>query len=245
METVSRDSADLKALILDWGGTITPWHQVDYRAQWTTFADGYGTMACSLNNLAATLLDAERTLWRRVHDDHSSGHLREIFEAVGIVQPDEDYDAATLAGIEAYRTFWEPHTFTHPAWPSVWEHLRSRGVKIAVLSNTIWPRSWHEDWFARDGVSDLLDVQVYSSDLEWAKPHPKIFEYTAEQLGLDPAECAYLGDRRYEDVFGAQRAGMQGWWFPHDGLPPDQIVEVDVTPEVTLTEPDQVIGFFA
>jgi putative hydrolase of the HAD superfamily len=27
--------APVRAVIFDWGGTITPWHTVDLRAQWT------------------------------------------------------------------------------------------------------------------------------------------------------------------------------------------------------------------
>lgn len=234
----------LRGLLLDWGGTITPWHVVDYRAQWTTFADGYGTMACAQNSLAASLLAAEERVWARVRDDHRSGHLREILEAVGVARPGEPYDAATEAGVAAYREFWEPHTYTHPAWPDAWEALRSRGVRIGVLSNTIWPRAWHESWFARDGVLELIDAQVYSSDLPWAKPHPEIFTHAAGQLDLAPEQCAYLGDRRYEDVWGSQRTGMQGWWMPHDNLPADQIVDVTVTPEAVIAEPHDVLALF-
>lgn len=233
---------ELRGLVLDWGGTITPWHEVDYRAQWAAFADGYGTMACAQNSLAAALLTAEESVWARVRDDHRSGHLREILESVGVARPAEPYDAATEAGILAYREFWEPHTFTHPAWPRVWEELRSRGIRIGVLSNTIWPRSWHESWFVRDGVFDLLDAQIYSSDLPWAKPHPDIFRHAADALRIPPEQCAYLGDRRYEDVWGSQRVGMQGWWMPHDNLPADQVVTVTVTPDAIIEEPDDVLA---
>jgi len=38
--------------------------------------------------------------------------------------------------------------------------LRERGIKVGVLSNTMWPRSAHERVFLRDQVLDLIDGAV-------------------------------------------------------------------------------------
>src|SRR4029453_18044904 len=61
----SASPAAAAAVIFDWGGTITPWHDVDLHAQWTAFADGAGTVACARNDLAAALYDAESPAWQR------------------------------------------------------------------------------------------------------------------------------------------------------------------------------------
>ena len=141
-------SRSIDAVIFDWGGTITPWHTVDHRAQWHAFAQGMGAIACSLNDTASAVLAAEDRAWERGRREGSSARLEEILREAGL---DPEHEA-TQAGVTAYREFWEPHTFTHPAIPSLWEALRAKGIRIGVLSNTIWDRDYHREIFARDGV---------------------------------------------------------------------------------------------
>ena len=98
--------------------------------------------------------------------------------------------------------------------------LRARGIKAGVLSNTMWPRSAHERVFRRDGVLHLLDGAVYSSEIPWAKPHPEAFRAAMAAVGVtDPASCVFVGDRPYDDVHGAQRAGMRAVLIPHSAVP--------------------------
>ena len=69
-------------------------------------------------------------------------------------------DARTEAGTAAYRVFWEPHTFTHPSIGPLWETLRANGIRIGVLSNTIWDQDYRRGIFERDGVLHLLDAST-------------------------------------------------------------------------------------
>jgi putative hydrolase of the HAD superfamily len=103
-----------------------------------------------------------------------------------------------------------------------------------VLSNTIWSREYHDGIFARDGVLDLLDGAVYSSEIPHAKPHPLAFAAAAEAVGATPAGCLYVGDRPFEDVHGAQRAGMRAVLVPHSDLPVSQQVPVDAAPDAVV-----------
>jgi putative hydrolase of the HAD superfamily len=85
----------------------------------------------------------------------------------------------------------------------------------------MWPRSWHEAVFRRDGVLDLIDGAVYSSEIDWTKPHPEAFRAAMRAVGAsDPARCVFVGDRPYDDVFGAKRAGMRAVLIPHSDVPP-------------------------
>jgi putative hydrolase of the HAD superfamily len=78
-----------------------------------------------------------------------------------------------------------------------------------VLSNTIWPRAQHEAWFARDGVLELIDGAVYSSEIAWAKPHPEAFRAAAAAVGTEPERVLFVGDRPFEDIHGAAQVGMR------------------------------------
>jgi putative hydrolase of the HAD superfamily len=109
--------------------------------------------------------------------------------------------------------------------------LRERGIKVGVLSNTMWPRSAHERVFLRDQVLNLIDGAVYSSEIAWAKPHPEAFRAAMAAVGMDdPADCVFVGDRPYDDVHGAKGAGMRAVLIPNshvpafDGAVPDAVI---------------------
>ena len=40
----------------------------------------------------------------------------------------------------------------------------------------MWPRSHHQEVFARDDLDDFIDAAVYTSELEVAKPHADAFQ---------------------------------------------------------------------
>lgn len=215
----------VRGVLFDWGGTLTPWHTVDVRAQWAIFVEALGAGAA--DDLAARLYAAEDLAWRRGRTGGASARLHEILAECGLAHGDPH----TEAGTAAYRQFWDPHTITDPAVRPLWESLRDNGIKIGVLSNTIWDREYHRGIFARDGVLDLIDGDVYSSETPWVKPSAEIFAHAAQALGVDPVECAYVGDRSYEDVHGPQQVGMRAIWIPHSTIPLDQQVSHEATPD--------------
>jgi putative hydrolase of the HAD superfamily len=223
----------IEAVIFDWGGTLTPWHTVDLVRQWQVFAEHYARdhpaeFPDAGAELAARMRNADVDLWSRLKADNASGRLEEVFESAGVRTDHPGHPAAQAA----YEEFWEPHTYTDPDVPGLFAGLRERGVKIGVLSNTIWSRRYHRDIFARDGVLDLIDGDVYSSEIPYVKPHPEAFGAAMAAVGAsDPGACVYVGDRPYEDVHGSQRVGMRAILVPHSDIPPDQQVPVDVTPD--------------
>jgi putative hydrolase of the HAD superfamily len=222
----------LEAVVFDWGGTLTPWHQVDFEAQWHAYAGEHaarsGRTPEQAAEMAARILELERTAWLRLREDGGSARIEEILAEAGVASDDPAHPAA----LAAYQEFWEPHTVTDPEVKPLWEGLRDRGIRIGVLSNTIWTRAYHESVFERDGVLHLLDGAVYTSEIEHAKPHPMAFRAALDAIGVsDPAAAAYVGDRPYEDVHGAQRAGLRAVLIPHSDIPPDQQVPVDVEPD--------------
>src|SRR5207244_297982 len=91
----------VQAVIFDWGGTLTPWHTVDFAECWR---------ACGLGDEAADrLLAAEAAVWDRAHRTQQSGTLDEVFSAAGVSTSPE-----LLA---AYFTWWEQHTYIDPDVP--------------------------------------------------------------------------------------------------------------------------------
>jgi putative hydrolase of the HAD superfamily len=134
-----------------------------------------------------------------------------------------------------YESGWDPHSLIDPQAPGVLAGLRERGIRVGVLSNTIWSREHHERIFARDGVLDLFDGAVYSSEIPWTKPHPEAFLAAVAATGAsDPSRCVFVGDRLFDDIYGARNVGMRAVFVPHSAVPPHQVGH-------TLGEPDATI----
>lgn len=203
----------VEAVLFDWGGTLTPWKTIDFEAEWQAVARvaAPGREA----EAAAALYTAAETVWARAREEHRSSTLVEICTMAGLA-----YDEAHFVD---YRRFWEHATITDEDVLPLFSRLKVDGLKVGVLSNTVWPREWHEEFFRRDGVLDLLDGAVYTSEVPWTKPAPEVFLAAMRAVGVeDPAACVYVGDRLFEDVWGAANAGMRTVLVPHSDIPASQ-----------------------
>lgn len=209
----------VQAVIFDWGGTLTPWHTIDHATMWRTVCAPHFP-AGRADEVAAAICAAEHELWLATDESQASATMEMIMERAGVV--------ATEALMAAYFEAWDPHTLTDPEAAPLLRGLRDRGLKVGVLSNTMWPRSAHERVFVRDEIIDLLDGAVYSSEISWAKPHPEAFRAAMAAVGLDdPAACVFVGDRPFDDIYGAKRAGMRAVLIPNSEVPPFEAAEPD------------------
>jgi putative hydrolase of the HAD superfamily len=203
----------VEAVIFDWGGTLTPWHTIDFREEAAALAEA----AVGADHTAPELLRAAAdAVWGRSRDEHTSATIADLFAHAGLSHDEEL--------LTAYREFWEPHTATDPDVPGLFDRLHSDGIRVGVLSNTIWPRDWHEEFFRRDGVLELIHGAVYTSEVPWTKPAPEAFRAAMGAVGVeDPQACAFVGDRLFDDIWGAANVGMRTILVPHSSIPEEQI----------------------
>ncbi len=89
------------------------------------------------------------------------------------------------------------------------ELARQRGLKIGLISNTIWLPEMHDADLKRLGIAGFFDHRVYSSAFPYVKPHPAIFEHSLAALGVAPEEALFVGDRIVDDIGGALGAGLR------------------------------------
>ena len=213
------------AVLFDWGGTLTPWRSIAPEDEWGSLARA--AAPDRHEDVTAALVSAADRIWARSREEHRSATLEEICRLAEIA-----YDEGCLAG---YRQFWEHATHTDPEAPDVLRELRRCGLRVGVLSNTVWPRAWHEEIFERDGIAELLDGAVYTSEIPWTKPAPEAFLAAMVAVGVDdPAACVFVGDRLFDDIYGARKAGMRAVHIPHSDIPIGQVGH-------TVGEPDAVI----
>ncbi len=88
----------------------------------------------------------------------------------------------------------------------VLRELRPR-FRLALLTNT---QSFGLNFIREMGLAGLFDVTCYSFECGLLKPDPRIFQWTADRLGLGPERLTMVGDNLEKDVLAAEAAGWRG-----------------------------------
>jgi HAD superfamily hydrolase (TIGR01509 family) len=91
--------------------------------------------------------------------------------------------------------------------------LRARGFKLAVVTN-----SMPEDVAGWDSspLSPFFDVATFSCSVGLAKPDPKIYLLTCQELRVSPDGALFIGDGGDDEIAGARAAGLaacRALWF--------------------------------
>jgi putative hydrolase of the HAD superfamily len=220
----------LEAIVFDWGGTLSLWADVDLADVWIVAARHLDPNRS--DELLRELLAFERRFWEGVEATQESAHLGQILGAataeLGLDVTEAVLEEAATHHLDA----WTPHIRHDPDAAPVLTELRARGLRIGLLSNTLWPRSWHERFLERDGLLELIDARLYTSDLARTKPHPSAFRAALEALG-DPApeRSVFVGDRLFDDIYGAGRVGLKTVHRPNPTVP-----SFDATADATIPD---------
>jgi putative hydrolase of the HAD superfamily len=220
----------VSAVVFDWGGTVTTYVHVDPVLAWTSAARCLAPQ--EPDRLCDTLTRAEAALWSAVVTDPRSGTLAALLAGavaeLGLSVTDAQLDQAQAQYLDG----WSAHVEHRPDAAVTLRALRDRGLKIGLLSNTLFPAAFHEELLARDGLLDLIDVRHYTSGGQWMKPHPEPFARVLRELGIaDPRSVVFVGDRLHDDIYGAQRAGLRTVHIANASVPaydvePDGRIEI-------------------
>lgn len=101
-----------------------------------------------------------------------------------------------------------PH-LTEGTLPETFESLRTAGIEIAVISNTnMTDGTVVHEALAHHGLTKFISYEVYSDQLGYAKPDPRIFAYLAELSGINPLATVHVGDNAITDMWGAESFGF-------------------------------------
>lgn len=114
--------------------------------------------------------------------------------------------------LEAWRgdfftTHEQPRVLPFPRVRALFQALRDRGVKIVLATSG---KAAELDFNKRAcNVSDLVDLEVTSEDVEASKPRPDVFLAALQKLGRpDPRSVLVVGDTPH-DATAARRAGLR------------------------------------
>jgi putative hydrolase of the HAD superfamily len=120
--------------------------------------------------------------------------------------------------------------------------LKEQGMALGVLSNTFWASDIHDEDLVRFGLLDLLPIRLYSCDTGWLKPHPEAFQMALNELGVEPNQAIYVGDRLKTDIEPARKVGLWGVLIktpfreePLEDMMPDAVIS-ELPELIRLTE---------
>lgn len=125
-------------------------------------------------------------------------HLRSIAEELGLT--------GDLEAVIAMRRHWAFKSLVpRQDAVSTLEELRRRGYRLGMISacSQDVPDVWERTPFAA-----LFDSAVFSCLVGFSKPDPRIYALAAHELGVEAAECLFVGDGANDELPGAERAGM-------------------------------------
>ncbi|MGK2957384.1 MAG: HAD family hydrolase [Acidimicrobiales bacterium] len=221
----------VEAVLFDWGGTLAEFVSVEMIDVWTLAAHHLAPSPEREEEVTARLVAVEERFWARTAGSCLSGTLAELIDEaskeLGLDVAEAVLEEAALGHLDA----WTPHIRHYDDAAPMLSALAERGIRIALLSNTHWPRAFHEHFLERDGLAGFIDARLYSSEMSHLKPHPSVFEATLAAVGVgDPAKAVFVGDRLYDDVWGAKQVGMRGVHVANDHAP-----VWDVEPDAVIT----------
>lgn len=215
------EPAGVDAVVFDWGGTLTLEADVDLLDLWLAAATHLDPAHAGA--LADRLLAVEAADWEDTRESLRAGTLDQLITRAAVALGVEVADAVRAEAASLHLQAWAVHLTHDPDAVPTLTALRERGLRIGLLSNTHWPRHFHEELLARDGLIDLIDVGLYTSELTYRKPHPSVFRAVVEALAADgtvaAASTVFVGDRPFDDISGAKGVGMRAVLRPNPTVP--------------------------
>jgi putative hydrolase of the HAD superfamily len=141
----------------------------------------------------------------RLEEVDQASLLRESFAAIGFDLPDDVIEHIVVLDHSAYSN----SITVEPDTVEALRGLQADGYRMGLVSNiTLRPDLMRQD-LGRWGLDRFLEATVFSSEVGWRKPDPRIFREALARLRAEPGETVFVGDRLYDDVGGAQAVGMR------------------------------------
>ena len=115
------------------------------------------------------------------------------------------------------RMIRESFEHIHPEIIPLFKWFKEQNIKIGLITNCFF----EERDIIKDSVFfEYFDVMCMSCELGIKKPDIRIFQKCMKDLGLEPAECLYVGDGGSLELETAKSVGMhplQAAWYLKDG----------------------------
>lgn len=108
-----------------------------------------------------------------------------------------------------YRNHWEWIDGAKEAYDAI------RGkYPTGIITNGFAETQWMK--IEQFGFKETSSQIVISEEVGVMKPHPKIFDYSTQLVGVERSEILYVGDSLTSDIMGGKEAGWKVAWYTND-----------------------------
>ena len=91
---------------------------------------------------------------------------------------------------------------------SLFERLKQKGIKIAILTDTSSSEREKRDWFRKIELDNFIDAIICSHDTSFTKDSKEPYLIALKRLNLKPHEVLFVGHCEYE-MKGAKKANVK------------------------------------
>src|ERR1700693_448308 len=111
--------------------------------------------------------------------------------------------------LDAEQMCWDRAVRLAPEALQVLSWLGSHGIKRGVCSNAPFPPEMMRRQVDANGVGEMVDAVVFSSEVGRRKPAPEVYRAALDAIGVDARHALFVGDRVREDYEGPRAVGMR------------------------------------
>ncbi len=181
----------ISALIFDVDGTLVDTNQMHIEA-WVRSFERHGY----------------RVAADRIFPEVGKGGDKVVPDLLGSEADERDGDSLRDGQSEEFlRAAKERRIKVFDGVAALMESLKERGIRTALATSSRMEQLEGILESARCDLRELVDEVVTADDAEESKPAPDLVRAAVRALGVSPAECAMVGDTRW-DVLACRDAGV-------------------------------------
>lgn len=94
---------------------------------------------------------------------------------------------------------------------NVIEELYNKGYKLGVISNG--DLNQQTDKLKRTGIYKFFEIITTSSEYDYSKPNPKLYEAIIRRFNIDKKEMIMIGDQVEKDIIPCLSIGIDAIWL--------------------------------
>ncbi|HET7339705.1 MAG TPA: HAD family hydrolase [Candidatus Dormibacteraeota bacterium] len=155
---------------------------------------------------------------------------RDAWHRAGLTIPDDLLHEI----LDAEQRVWDRSVVVDPEAPEILTWLAERRIRRGICSNAPFPPEMMRRQMASNGIAELVDAVVFSSEVGKRKPAPELYRAAADAIGTSPQRTLFVGDRVREDYEGPRAVGMRAAIVTAhaDESPPDGVPRIRSLAEV-------------
>src|SRR5438093_205284 len=174
---------NIEAILFDWGGTLAQVVSQDER--FTAGAKAAGALlggddCAEIDGLVRSILSAEAEA--AAHPDLREASLEQRIHEWAACLPQACEKGKLRKALRRLYDAWPGSLEVFAGAPEALAELHGRGYRMGLVSNCMLPANVTKKELLRMGLGQHLDFAVFSSEVGYRKPSPRIYEEAVSRL---------------------------------------------------------------